>query len=180
MAGIGRAVDHVLDFDGQCASRLGKAMGEVLNVGDEGPSLGRRRLGFVERFGHDGEETGLIGKITDLDPADTLQDDLHVSGRLAFGRDDRDERADVMEILGPGIVGIGIAVSGHDKPPVRGQGVIDGAYRPGTPDEQGYDVAREDDDIFQRQERMPVLEPLPRIHRVHANVLCMRKSPSAG
>jgi hypothetical protein len=27
---------------------------------------------------------------------------------------------------------------------------------------------------------MPVLEPLPRIHRAHASVLCMRNSPSAG
>jgi hypothetical protein len=67
---------------------------------------------------------------------------------LAFGRDDRHERADVVEIFGSGIVGIGIAVSGHDQPPVGGQSVIDSAHRPGAPDEQGHDIAREDDDVF--------------------------------
>ena len=86
----------------------------------------------------------------------------------------------MMEVLGSGIVGIGITVGGHDEPPVGGQGMVDGAHRSGTPNEQGNNVAREDDDIFQRQERMPVLEPLLRIQRTHANVLCMRKSPSAG
>ena len=38
-----------------------------------------RRLGFVERFGDDGEKPGLVGKIADLDAAYTLQDDLHVA-----------------------------------------------------------------------------------------------------
>src|SRR5215217_5489889 len=109
-------------------------MGEILDVGDEGPRLGRRRLAFIERFGDDGEKTRLVGKIADPDAADTLQDDLHVSGRLAFGRDNGDERADVMEILGSGIVSIRITVSGHDQPAVGSQGVVDGAYRSRAPD----------------------------------------------
>ncbi len=180
VAGIRCAVHHVLDFDRQRAARLGEAMGQVLDVGDEGARLGRRRFRFVERFGDDGEKTGLVGKIADLDAADPLENDLNISGRLAFGRDDRDERADVMEILGPRIVSIGIAMGGHDQSPVGGQRVIDGAHRSRASDEEGDDVAREDDDVLERQERMPVLEPLPRIHRAHASVLCMRKSPSAG
>ena len=143
-------MDHVLDFYRQSASRLGEAMGEVLDVGNEGTCLGRRRFGFFKRFRDDGEKPGLVGKIADLDAADTFQDDLHVSGRLAFRGDNRDQRADVVEIFGSGIVSIGIAVRGHDQPPVGGQGVIDGAHRPGAPDEQGNDVTGEDDDIFQR------------------------------
>src|SRR5918997_1364088 len=51
VAGIGCAVHHVLDFDRQCASRLAKAMGEVLDVGYQGSRLGGGRLGFVERLG---------------------------------------------------------------------------------------------------------------------------------
>ena len=85
-----------------------------------------------------------------------------------------------MEILGSWIVSIGIAMGGDDQPPVGGQRVIDGAHRSRASDEEGDNVAREDDDVFERQERMPVLEPLPRIHNTHARVLCMRKSPSAG
>ena len=180
MAWIRRAVHHVLDFDWQCASCLTEAMGEVLDMGYQGSCLGGRRLGFVERFGDDGEETGLVGEIAYLDPADALEDDLDVSGRLTLGGDNRHERTDVMKVFGARIVSVGITVSRHDQPSVRGQGVIDGPHRSGTPNEQGNNVAREDDDVLQRQERMPVLEPLPRIHGAHANVLCMRKSPSAG
>ena len=180
MTGIGSAVHHVLNFDRQCAARVGEAVGQILDVGDEGARLGRGRFRFVERFRDDGVKPGLVGEITDLDAADALQNDLDVAGRLAFRRDDRDERADVMEILGPRIVGIGIAMGGHDQPPVGGQGMIDGSHRSGATNEQGDDVAREDDDVLERQERMPVLEPLPRIHGAHASVLCMRKCPSAG
>ena len=68
-----------------------------------------------------------------------------------------------MEVLGSRIVRIGIAVGGHDQSPVGGQGMIDGAHRSGAPDEQGNDIAREDDDVLQRQERMPVMEPILRI-----------------
>ena len=180
VAGIRCAMHHVLDFDRQGAASLGEAIGQVLDVGDEGPCLGRGCFGFVERLGNDGEKPGLVGEIADLDAADALENDLNISGRLAFRRDDRDERADVVEILGPRIVSIRIAMGGHDQSAVGGQCVIDGAHRSRASDEQGDDVAREDDDVLERQERMPVLEPLPRIHRAHASVLCMRKSPSAG
>ena len=130
-------------------------------MGDERPRLGRGRFRFVERLGGDGVEPGLVGEIADLDAADAFEDDLDVAGRLALGRDDRDQRADVMEILGPGIVGIGVAMGGHDQPAVGGQRVIDGAHRARATDEQGDDVAREDDDVLERQQRIPVLEPLP-------------------
>jgi hypothetical protein len=82
-----------------------------------------------------------------------------------------------VEILGSRIVSVGIAMGGHDQAPVGGQRVIDGAHRSGASDEECDDVAREDDDVLERQERMPVLEPLPRIHCAHASVLCMRKAP---
>ena len=180
MTGIGSAVHHVLDFDRQCASRVGEAMSKILNVGDEGPRLRRGRFWFVERFSDDGVKPRLVGEIADLDAANALQYDLNVSGRLALGGDDRDQRADVMEILGPRIVCIGIAMGGDDQLPVGRQRVIDGTHRSGATNEQGDDVAREDDDVLERQEWMPILEPLPRIHSAHASVLCMRKSPSAG
>ena len=44
MAGIRSAVHHVLDFDRQCAASVGEAMGQILDVGDEGARLGRAAL----------------------------------------------------------------------------------------------------------------------------------------
>ena len=114
MTGIRSAVHHVLNFNRQCAASVGEAVSKILDVGNEGARLGRARFRFVKRFRDDGVKPGLIGEITDLDAADALQNDLHVPGGLAFRRDDRDERADVMEILRPGIVRIGIAMGGHD------------------------------------------------------------------
>src|SRR5215203_837661 len=125
-------------------------MGQVLDVGDEGPRLSRRRFWFVEWFSDDGVKPGLVSEIADLNATDTFQNDLNVAGRLALGRNDRHERADVMEILGPGIVRIGIAMGGHDQAPVGGQGVVDGAHRSWATDEQSDDVAREYDDVLER------------------------------
>ena len=114
MTRVRSAVDHVLDFDRQCAPRFGEAVGQILDVGDEGPRLGRWRFRFFERFPDDGVKPGLVSEIADLDATDTFQNYLNVSGRLALGRNDRHERPDVVEVLGPGIVRIGIAMGGHD------------------------------------------------------------------
>ena len=105
---------------------------------------------------------------------------MNVSSRLALGGDDGDESADVMKVLGPGIIDLGIAMGSHDQLPVGRQRMIDGTHRSRATNEQGDDVAREDDDVLERQEWMPILEPLPRIHSAHASVLCMQKCPSAG
>ena len=180
MTRIRCAVDHVLNFDRQGAASLSEAMCEVLDVGDKSARLGRGCFRFVERLRDDSEKAGLVGKITDLDAADAFEHDLNVAGRLAFGRDNPDERSDVMEILGTRIISVWIAMGSDDQSPVGSQRVIDGAHGPRATDEESDDVAREDDDVFERQERMPVLEPLPRIHRAHASVLCMRNSPSTG
>ena len=150
MTGIGSAVHHVLDFDRQCAPRVGKAMSKILDVGDERTRLRRGRFWFVEWFSDDGVKPGLVGEIADLDAADALQNDLNISGRLALGGDDRDQRADVMKILGPRIVYIGIAMGGHDQLSVGRQRVIDGAHRSRPANEERDDVSRENDDVFER------------------------------
>jgi hypothetical protein len=175
VTGIRGAVHHVLDFDRQCAPRLSEAISKILDVGDERPRLRRRRFRLVEWFSDDGIKPWLVCEIAYLDAADAFENDLNVSSRLALGGDDRDERADVVEILGPRIICIGIAMGSHDQLPVGRQRVIDGAHRSRATNEQGDDVAREDDDVLERQEWMPILEPLPRIHGAHASVLCMRK-----
>ena len=166
---------HVLDFDRQSASRLGEAMSKILDVRDECPRLWRRRFWFIEWFSDDGVKPRLVGKVADPDAADAFENDLNISSRLALGGDDRDERADVVEILGPRIICIGIAMGSHDQLPVGRQRMIDGAHRSRATNEQSDDVAREDDDVLEWQEWMPILEPIPRIHGAHASVLCMRK-----
>jgi hypothetical protein len=53
-----------------------------------------------------------------------------------------------MEILRPRIIYIGIAMGSHDQLPVGRQRVIDGAHRSRATNEQGDDVAWEDDDVL--------------------------------
>ena len=66
----------------------------------------------------------------------------------------RDQGADVVEILRPRIVDLAVAVGGDDEPPVARQGVLDRPDRARPPDQQRDDVARKDDDVLQRQERI--------------------------
>jgi hypothetical protein len=139
---------HVLDFDWQGAPRVGEAMSKILNVGDECPRLWRRRLWFVEWFSDHGVEPRLVREVADPDTADAFENDLNVSSRLALRGNDGNERADVMEILRPRIIYIGIAMGSHDQLPVGRQRVIDGAHRSRATNEQGDDVAREDDDVL--------------------------------
>jgi hypothetical protein len=141
-------VHHVLDFDRQCAPRLGEAMSKILDVGDECACLRSRRFRLVEWFSDDSVKPWLVCEIAYLDAADSFENDLNVSSRLALGGDDRDERANVVEILGPRIICIGIAMGSHDQLPVGRQRVIDGAHRSRATNEQGDDVAREDDDVL--------------------------------
>jgi hypothetical protein len=103
-------------------------MSKILDVRDECPRLWRRRFWFIEWFSDDGVKPRLVGKVADPDAADALENDLNVSSRLALGRDDRDQRADVMEVLRARIICIGITMSGHDQLPVGRQRVIDGTY----------------------------------------------------
>ena len=102
MAGIRCAVHHVLDFDRQAPRASAKRCARFWTWAMRARASGAGCFRFVERLGNDGEKTGLVGKIADLDAADALENDLNISGRLAFRRDNRDERADVMESSGRG------------------------------------------------------------------------------
>ena len=57
-----------------------------------------------------------------------------------------------------------------DEPAIRGQGLIEGTNRPRTSDKERHDIARENDDVLEGQERMSVMESRLRIHGGHTGV----------
>lgn len=122
----------------------------------------------------------MASKVTYVNAADALENDLDIAGSLPLRRNDRDQRPNVMEVFRPWIVGVGIPMGRDDHVSIGGQGVIDRAHRTGAPDQQGDYIPWKNDNILQGQEWMPLMEPIVRIHHTHAGVLRMRESPSRG
>ena len=117
-------MDHVLHLHWQSSSGVGEAIGQILDVSDQCSRLARRHFGLIKRFRGHHIEARLVGEIRDLNPADALQDDLNVPSRLTFGGHDPNEGADVVEILGAGLVRVWITMRGHDEPAAAGQCMI--------------------------------------------------------
>ena len=59
-----------------------------------------------------------------------------------------------MQVIRAGIVALRVAVGGDDDTPVTGHRVLDRLDRARTADKEGDDIARKDDDILERQQRI--------------------------
>jgi hypothetical protein len=75
-----------------------------------------------------------------------------------------------MEILWPRVVGIGVAVGSDDETAIIGQRLIKRANRTRATYEQRDDIARKNDDVFEGQKRMAVMESKFRFHGGHTGV----------
>jgi hypothetical protein len=180
VAGVGRSLHHVLNFDRERSSRVSESICQVLHMGDQCPRLGGRRFRLVEWIGEDGEEARVIGEVADVNATDALQDDLDVSRRLPIRGDDGDHRANVVKIFRLRIVRIRVAMRGDDHAAIGGQRVIDRAHRTRAADQKRDYVSRENDDVLQWQQRVPIMEPVVGNDNAHAGVIRIREGPSKG
>ena len=111
-------------------------------------------LDHVGQLGDARDEVGL-GRGPLLDPHALAALHEHAQravGHLEHARDGAGD-ADLVELLGPGLLGLGVAAGDHHEPPVGGQHVVDQRDRARLADGQRRQRVRERDGVAQRQDR---------------------------
>jgi hypothetical protein len=152
MPGIARALDHVQHFVGELVAGFGVGAGELGDVLHERPAFLDRRLNLSQFFGGDVEERSRRVEGGQADPTDALEHDLQRRCLLPLALDDLCQRTDVIDVTCQWVIDVRIAVSDNDDAAIPVEGFLNGLDRPRSADQERHDVARENDDVLERQQ----------------------------
>jgi hypothetical protein len=124
-----RGIVDVGDRELQLLRKVGDALDDlaerVLDVAGQRIEL-RRGLDHVRKLGDPGHQVRLLGDVlVDPDPLGALDEDAHRPvGHLEHASDDAGH-PDVVELVGPGLVGLRVAGGDHGEDPFPGEHVVD-------------------------------------------------------
>ena len=124
-------------------------------------------LDHVGQLGDPRHQVGLLADVgVEPDPLGPLDEDAQRAvGDLDHAGDDADH-ADLVEVVGAGLLVLGIARGDHDQHPVAAEDVVDELDRALLPDRQRRQRLREGDGVAQRQHRQRLGQRLVGADRV--------------
>src|SRR5882724_10063194 len=124
-----------------------------VDAADEGFDLGRLVAHLLEGLGLDQEVLGVAQVARDARPLLAL--DQHLDGAVGQAEElhDRAERADPVDVVLGGVIGLGVLLRREEDELLLVHRLLEGADRLLPPDEERHHHVREDDDVPQRQER---------------------------
>ena len=158
--------DRHLQLLGQVGDLLDDLREGALDVAGQRLELGAG-LDHVGQLGDPRDEVGLLGDVgAEADPLRPLDEDAdRAVGNLEHAGDDADD-ADLVEVVGPGLLVLGVARGDHRQHPVGAEDVVDQLDRALLPHRQRRERLREGDRLAQRQDRQRVGQRLVRPDRV--------------
>ena len=145
--------DRELQLLGQVRDLLDDLAEGALHVAGERLEL----VAFCEHVGHrldPGDEVRLLGDVVaQPHPVGGLNEDPdRAVGNLEHPRDDADD-ADVVELVGTGLLDLGVAGGDHHQRPLAGEDVVDELHRALEPDRERGQRVRVGNGVLQRQDR---------------------------
>ncbi len=153
MPGIRGALDHVQHLGRKIAVDVGVLKGQVLDLADHRRRFIRVDRRFDDVFRRRHEERSLVLDIEQAEAADAFEHDLEIASRLSIGGKDAAEGAYLEKILRARVVDLLVTVCRDGDHPARHHRFLNGMDGARAPDLQGHDIAWEDDDLAERQQR---------------------------
>ena len=146
--------DRQLQLLGQVGDLLDDLREGALDVAGQRLEFGRLLDLLVGQLGDPRDQVGLLGDVgAEADPLGALDEDAQRAvGDLDHPGDDADD-ADLVEVLGAGLVVLGVARGDHDQHPVAAEHVVDELDRALLADRQRGQRLGEGDRLAQRQDR---------------------------
>ncbi len=148
--------DRHLQLLGQVGDLLDDLREGALHVAGQRLEFGAL-VDHVGQLGDPRDQVGLLGDVgAEPHPLGALDEDAQGAvGDLQHPGDDADD-ADVVEVVGPGLLVLGVARGDHDQHPVGAEHVVDQLDRALLADRQRGQRVGEGDRLAQRQDRQRV------------------------